>query len=92
MCFLATSAKLLKFTFVVNHSIYSYIVVYNYTAAFYYDANLSYFGWPHALYGVCCSTGKPAYCVNYSEGCILNFCQKRASSWWTGLVVYTTSL
>ena len=52
MCFLATSAKLLKFTFVVNHSIYSYIVVYNYTAAFYYDANLSYFGWPHALYGV----------------------------------------
>ena len=44
MRFLATSAKLLKFTFVNMDD--------NYTVAFYYDANLSYFGWPHAAYGV----------------------------------------
>ena len=44
MRFLATSAKLLKFTNVHN-SKEDY-------AAFYYDANLSYFGWPHAAYGV----------------------------------------
>ena len=49
MRFLATSVKLLKFTFVVmnddvdNNSVH---------VAFYYDANLSYFGWPHAAYGV----------------------------------------
>ena len=59
MRFLATSAKLLKFTFVIiNGSIpedsYSnyYYEAQNYTVAFYYDANLSYFGWPHAAYGV----------------------------------------
>ena len=48
MRFLATSAKLLKFTFVLvqnNTSVEKY-------ATFYYDANLSYFGWPHAAYGV----------------------------------------
>ena len=47
MRFLATSAKLLKFTIVHNtdNSKKDY-------AAFYYDANLSYFGWPHAACGV----------------------------------------
>ena len=45
MRFLATSAKLLKFTFVMKYD-------YNSYAVFYYDANLSYFGWPHAAYGV----------------------------------------
>ena len=47
MRFLATSAKLLKFTIVHNtdDSTKDY-------AAFYYDANLSYFGWPHAACGV----------------------------------------
>ena len=46
MRFLATSAKLLKFTTVQNISTgESY-------AAYYYDANLGYFGWPHAAYGV----------------------------------------
>ena len=44
MRFLATSVKLLKFTFVNMDD--------NYTVAFYYDANLSYFDWPHAAYGV----------------------------------------
>ena len=43
MRFLATSVKLLKFTVVVGEEGYT---------AFYYDANLSYFGWPHAVYGV----------------------------------------
>ena len=48
MCFLATSVKLLKFTFVMNETPdHEY-----YTVSFYYDANLSYFGWPHAVYGV----------------------------------------
>ena len=47
MRFLATSAKLLKFTFVTTD-----MNDYNYSVAFYYDANLSYFGWPHAAYGV----------------------------------------
>ena len=51
MRFLATSAKLLKFTFVMKGSIIDDFKVHNYTVAFYYDANLSYFGWPHALYG-----------------------------------------
>ena len=46
MRFLATSAKLLKFTFVMDDA------VHNYTVAFYYDANLHYFGWSHAAYGV----------------------------------------
>ena len=47
MCFLATSAKLLMFTFVLNetHNDHKYV-------SFYYDANLRYFGWPHAAYGV----------------------------------------
>ena len=49
MRFLDTSAKLLKFTFVMKGRIFE---VQNYTVAFYYDANLKYFGWPHALYGV----------------------------------------
>ena len=54
MRFLATSAKLLKFTFVVEGNIdeYYYRGDRNYTVAFYYDANLGYFGWPHAVYGV----------------------------------------
>ena len=54
MRFLATSAKLLKFTFVINGSIddSNYHEAQNYSVAFYYDANLSYFGWPHAAYGV----------------------------------------
>ena len=46
MRFLATSAKLLKFTTVQN------IVTWENYAAYYYDANLSYFGLPHAVYGV----------------------------------------
>ena len=52
MRFLATSVKLLKFTFVIKGNIDDYYGVQNYTVAFYYDANLRYFGWPHALYGV----------------------------------------
>ena len=44
MRFLATSVKLLKFTFVIMDD--------NYTVAFYYDANLSYFGRRHAACGV----------------------------------------
>ena len=53
MRFLATSAKLLKFTFVVKGNIDDhYSEDRNYTVAFYYDANLRYFGWPHAVYGV----------------------------------------
>ena len=52
MCFLDTSVKLLKFTFVIKGNIDDYYGVQNYTVAFYYDANLRYFGWPHALYGV----------------------------------------
>ena len=54
MRFLATSVKLLKFTFVVEGIIheYHYGEDCNYTVAFYYDANLRYFGWPHAVYGV----------------------------------------
>ena len=51
MCFLATSVKLLKFTIVVNGND-NYYEAQKYTVAFYYDANLSYFGWPHAAYGV----------------------------------------
>ena len=47
MRFLATSAKLLKFTFVQDSNNSE-----EYTVAFYYDANLSYFGWPHAACGV----------------------------------------
>ena len=47
MRFLATSAKLLKFTFVFLKESHN-----NYTVAFYYDANLRYFGWPHAVYCV----------------------------------------
>ena len=47
MRFLATSVKLLKFTFVIMNGNYD-----NFTVAFYYDANLGYFGWPHAVYGV----------------------------------------
>ena len=43
MRFLATSVKLLKFTIVYSKEDY---------AAFYYDANMNYFGWPHAAYGV----------------------------------------
>ena len=46
MRFLATSAKLLKFTIVQN------ISTGEKYAAYYYDANLSYFSWPHAAYGV----------------------------------------
>ena len=46
MCFLVTSAKLLKFTIVRNVSTGEGY------AAYYYDANMSYFGWPHAVYGV----------------------------------------
>ena len=46
MRFLATSAKLLKFTFVRNVSTGEGY------AAYYYDADLSYFKWPHAVYGV----------------------------------------
>ena len=46
MRFLATSAKLLKFTKVQNVSTGEEY------AAYYYDANLSYFSWPHAAYGV----------------------------------------
>ena len=46
MRFLATSAKLLKFTTVQN------ISTGEKYAAYYYDANLGYFGWPHAAYGV----------------------------------------
>ena len=53
MRFLVTSVKLLKFTFVVKGRSDEYhSEVHNYTVAFYYDANLSYFGWPHAAYGV----------------------------------------
>ena len=44
MRFLATSVKLLTFTIVIIDD--------NFTVAFYYDANLKYFGWPHAIYGV----------------------------------------
>ena len=51
MRFLAISVKLLKFTFVVD--VYpNPNEVYNYTLAFYYDANLSYFKGHHAAYGV----------------------------------------
>ena len=40
------SIKVLQFTFVVqNNGLLS-------VTAFYYDANLPYFGWPHALLGV----------------------------------------
>ena len=46
MCFLVTSAKILKFTFVSNGSSGETY------AAYYYDANVRYFGWPHAAYGV----------------------------------------
>ena len=46
MRFLVTSIKLLKFTTVQNASTGEKY------AAYYYDANLSYFGWPHAVYGV----------------------------------------
>ena len=53
MRFLTTSAKLLKFTFVIDYDGYYYRSgVYNYTLAFYYDANLSYFAGRHAAYGV----------------------------------------
>ena len=48
MRFLATSVKLLKFTYVLDNR----NEVYNYTLAFYYDANLSYFSGSHAAYGV----------------------------------------
>ena len=48
MRFLTTSAKLLKFTFVLTNTDEDY----NYTPAFYYDANLSYFTSRHAAYGV----------------------------------------
>ena len=48
MRFLTTSAKLLKFTFVLANTDEDY----NYTLAFYYDANLSYFTSHHAAYGV----------------------------------------
>ena len=48
MRFLATSVKLLKYTIVTMEL----DDVQNHTVAFYYDANLSYFGWPHAAYGV----------------------------------------
>ena len=51
MRFLATSAKLLKFTFVSNEA-QNYTDHKYYTVSFYYDANLRYFGWPHAAYGV----------------------------------------
>ena len=52
MRFLVTSVKLLKFTFVSIMDDNNFFEVQNYTVAFYYDANLSYFGWPHAAYGV----------------------------------------
>ena len=54
MRFLDTSVKLLKFTFVIDHGgIKEHSdVVYNYSVAFYYDANLSYFAGHHAVYGV----------------------------------------
>ena len=64
MRFLATSAKLLNVTFVTDFDgvvfyyfdrlgyYYIHNRVYNYTAAFYYDANLSYFEGHHAAYGV----------------------------------------
>ena len=46
MRFLATSVKLLQFTPVYDEEkIFSHL-------AFYYDANLLYFGWPHVVYGV----------------------------------------
>ena len=44
MRFLVTSAKLLTFNTVTNASTRE--------GVYYYDANLSYFGWPHAVYGV----------------------------------------
>ena len=52
MRFLATSVKLLKFTFIMKSTSMNDYEFYNHTVAFYYDANLSYFGWPHAAYGV----------------------------------------
>ena len=36
----------------MKNNIYDYNETPNTTIAFYYDANLPYFGWPHALYGV----------------------------------------
>ena len=51
MRFLATSAKLLKFTFVMDET-QKYTDHEYYTVSFYCDANLRYFGWPHAAYGV----------------------------------------
>ena len=48
MRLLAISVKLLKFTFVYPNTDEDY----NYTLAFYYDANLSYFKGHHAAYGV----------------------------------------
>ena len=53
MRFLTTSAKLLKFTFVIDFDDnYNRNGVYNYVLAFYYNANLSYFSGNHAAYGV----------------------------------------
>ena len=53
MRFLATSVKLLKFTFVIDDDDdYNRYRVYNYVLAFYYDANLNYFEGHHAAYGV----------------------------------------
>ena len=46
MRFLVVSIKVLQFTFVVQNNGLSSVT------AFYYDANLPYFGWPHALLGV----------------------------------------
>ena len=48
MRFLATSVKLLQFTrirFYDEENSFSHL-------AFFYDANLPYFGWPHVVYGV----------------------------------------
>ena len=46
MRFLAVSIKVLQYTFVVQNNSGESVI------AFYYDANIPYFGWPHALLGV----------------------------------------
>ena len=46
MRFLAVSIKVLQYTFVVQNDSGESVI------GFYYDANIPYFGWPHALLGV----------------------------------------
>ena len=46
MRFLAVSIKVLQYTFVVQNNSGESVI------AFYYDANIPYFGWPHAVLGV----------------------------------------